>query len=148
MVRCVSHMLDGLLADAERLAGEIALSEAPGDEVRTARMRCGFTQTELAPDLDVRRETLSRIEQGHATPTLPVVARFARVITLARHVREEAARLEKRQRIPNPRAFIHRGQGLGLDHETTEAVAQRALTAYDAKRRQLLESIGDTEAPS
>lgn len=139
-------MHDGLLVDAERLAGEIALSEEPGEEVRTARKRCGFTQTELAPNLDVRRETLSRIEQGHATPTLPVVARFARVITLARHVREEAARLEKRQRIPDPRAFTHRGHGLGLDQETTEAVAKRALTAYDAKRRQLLESIGGTEA--
>lgn len=139
-------MDQGLAAEAERFAGEITLSEGPGDKVRTARKRCGFTQTELAPELDIRRETLSRIEQGHATPTLGVVARFARVITLARYVREHAARLEKTRRDPDPTAFIGPGKALGLDRDTAQAVATRALDAYDAKRRQLLEGISNTEA--
>lgn len=141
------HMPEGLAADAARLAGEIVISDAPGQRVRDARTGCGFTQTDLAPHLDVRRETLSRIERGRATPTLDVVSRFARTVTLARHVRSEAARLETRAQDPDPRTFRAAGRRLDLGPDRADAIAREALEAYDAKRRQLLEGVTPEENP-
>jgi DNA-binding XRE family transcriptional regulator len=138
-------MPEGLPAEAARIAGEIVVSDDPGERVRRARTRCGFTQTELAPHLDVRRETLSRIERGRATPSLDVLARFARAIALARHVREAAARLETRSREPDPRRFRAAGARLGLDPERGRDIAADALDAYDTKRRELLEDVTTEE---
>lgn len=133
------------MADAVRVAGEIAVSPTPGQRVREARERCGFTQTDLAPHLDVRRESLSRIERGHAKPTLDVLSRFARVVALAKHVRAEAARRETRARDPEPREFRAAGVRLNLDVGRIEAIAQEALEAYHDKRRQLLEDVAPEE---
>lgn len=137
-------MSEGVTEGAVRLAGEIVISDTPGQAVRDARTRYGFTQTWLAPHLGVRRESLSRIESGHSKPTLDVVSRFARVISLARHVRSEAARLESTPQEPDPDSFRQAGRSLGLDEQTTDAVAERALDAYNEKRRELLEGIGST----
>lgn len=137
-------MDEGPLDAAIRLAGEIVVSDAPGDRVRQARTRYGFTQTWLAPHLDVRRESLSRIESGHSNPTLGVVSRFARLISLARHVRSEAARLEGTPQDPDPAGFRAVGRQLGLADATTVELAQRAIEAYDEKRRELLEGIEPT----
>lgn len=137
-------MVEGLRDTAVELAGEIVISDAPGDRIRDARTRYGFTQTGLAPHLEVRRESLSRIEGGHSKPTLDVVARFARLIALARHVRSEAARLERTPQSPDPRSFRSAGAELDLEPDTADAVAQRALEAYDEKRKELLEGIDST----
>lgn len=134
-------MVEGLSDAAVQIAGEVTLSDAPGQRMREARTRYGFTQTWLAPHLDVRRESLSRIESGHSKPTLQVVERFAKIMALARHVRAQAARLENTPNDPDPRSFRTAGREVGLDPETTDDVARQAIDAYTEKRRDLLEGL-------
>lgn len=109
--------------------------------IRAARDRYGFTQAWLAGHLGVRRESLSRIESGHSKPTLDVVARFARIMALARHVRAYAARLEKAGGNPNYVYVRTLGKELDLDQETVDDVTREALASYSAKRASLLEGI-------
>lgn len=136
-------MTEGLRRRAQELAGEVVLSDDPGDVVRSAREHHDFTQAWLAPHLGVRRESLSRIESGHSSPQLAVVDRFARVLALARHVRDVTARAEAGDQPPDPDAFEAAGRSLGLDPDETARVAAEAVAGYRAKRRSLLEGVDE-----
>lgn len=142
---CVErHMEQGLRERAMRLAGEVVVGNQPGKVIRSAREHHNFTQTWLAPKLDLRRESLSRIESGRSSPTIGVVDRFARVITLARHVREATARSEKSREEMDPARFEAAGRPLGLTPAQVREIAAEAIAGYEAKREQLLEGV-DTE---
>lgn len=142
-------MTEGIRRRMIELAGEAVVSEQTGDVMRSAREHYGFTQSWLAPRLDVRRESLSRIESGRSSPTLSVVDRYARVMALAHHVRQTAARSEKSSTAPDPTGFEAAGRALGLTPEETRAIAAEAISQYEAKRRQLLESVdADDGGPS
>lgn len=136
-------MSEGVEDVAVELAGQVVVSDQPGQVIRSAREHHGFTQSWLAPQLDVRRESLSRIESGHSSPTLRVVDRFARVIALARHVREATARSETGSENPDPRGFEAVGRSLGLTRAETREVASEAIRQYEEKRRSLLEGVDD-----
>lgn len=134
-------MSEGIRGRAIELAGEIVVSDRTGHAIRTAREHHGFTQSWLAPRLDVRRESLSRIESGRSSPRLEVVDRFARVIALAHHVRQTKARSEARSGSLDPGAFEAAGRTLGLSAEEARAIAAEAIAQYEAKRRSLLEGV-------
>jgi ribosome-binding protein aMBF1 (putative translation factor) len=134
-------MQEAVRRRAIELAGEVVVNDHPGDVIRSEREHYGFTQSWLAPRLGVRRESLSRIESGRSSPTLSVVDRFARVMSLARHVRQAAARSETSKAAPDAGAFETVGRELDLDPEETRAIAAEAISRYEDKRRQLLESV-------
>jgi DNA-binding XRE family transcriptional regulator len=142
-------MSEGLRDEAAAIAGNVVLSDEPGQQMRAAREHHEFTQSWLAPKLGVRRESLSRIESGRSSPTLAVVERFARVVALARHVRDEVAKTEQGQETPPANAAVTVGRRLGLDAGEAEEIARAAIEAYRDKRRSLLEDIdangGDRE---
>lgn len=134
-------MEEGVRARAVELAGEVVVSEDAGNVIRAAREHHGFTQSWLAPRLGVRRESLSRIESGRSSPTLSVVDRFARVMALARHVRQATARSEKTRQAPEAGQFSAAGRALDLTAQETETIAAEAISQYKAKRRSLLEGV-------
>ncbi|WP_115865375.1 helix-turn-helix domain-containing protein [Halorussus litoreus] len=62
---------------AERIAGEITLSDDPGATLRKWRTDFGVTQTELADHLDVSSSVVSDYESGRReSPGIGVVARI------------------------------------------------------------------------
>ena len=62
---------------AERIAGEITLSEDPGATLRKWRTDFGVSQTDLADQLDVSSSVVSDYESGRrASPGIGVVARI------------------------------------------------------------------------
>ena len=126
------------------LAGRLALSDAAGDEVRRWRERYGFTQSALAPLLELRRESLSRIESGRVALTLPVLVRFTRLITLARGVREHLAFVEARGNVPDGRHLDMLGMVLRLSKATADDVVLEATMQYDKKKRQALRGVPST----
>jgi DNA-binding XRE family transcriptional regulator len=134
-------MAEGVRRRAIELAGEVVVDGHAGDVIRSTREHYGFTQSWLAPRLGVRRESLSRIESGRSSPTLGVVDRFARVIALAHHVRQTAARSEASGRRLDPESFESAGRQLDLDPSEAETIAAEAVSQYQAKRRQLLEGV-------
>lgn len=134
-------MSEGIEGRAVELAGQVVVSDQPGQVIRSSREHHGFTQAWLAPRLGVRRESLSRIESGRSSPTLRVVDRFARVVALARHVREVTARSETGPSLPSPDRFEAAGRTLDLTREETLEIAEEAIEGYEAKRRSLLEGV-------
>lgn len=53
---------------------------ALGEKIARARAQAGLTQQELAERSGVRQETISRLERGHANPTLGTLESLARVL--------------------------------------------------------------------
>lgn len=123
------------------LAGRLALHDQPGQEVKNLREKYGFTQEFLATVLGLRRESLSRIESGRVSLTVPILQRFTRVITLARGVREHLAYAEARGNHPDERQLDALAQGLRLEKATADEVVLQSMMSYDKKRRDTLRAL-------
>jgi putative transcriptional regulator len=66
---------------AERIAGEVALSEAPGETLRKWREEFEVTQTKLAEELDVSASVVSDYESGRReNPGIGVVSRVVEAL--------------------------------------------------------------------
>lgn len=109
--------------------------------MQALREKHGFTQEQLAALLDLRRESLSRIESGKVSLTLPILQRFSRVITLSRGVREHLAWAESRGNLPDERHLDTLAVALQLDKTSADEVVLVATMAYDRKRRDTLRTI-------
>ncbi|MDO8724774.1 MAG: helix-turn-helix transcriptional regulator [Candidatus Methanoperedens sp.] len=80
------------LASFERdIAGEIVLSHEPGDIIRKYRMRYGMSQEDLGIIMNLRRESISRIENGSVTPTFDFVRGFITTVAIVEAIRVERA---------------------------------------------------------
>ncbi|NOZ58950.1 MAG: helix-turn-helix domain-containing protein [Euryarchaeota archaeon] len=90
--------LSGVEETFERLVreigGEVVATREPGRCMRRLREDAGITQEELARLMKLRRESISRIENGSVNPTLDYLRRFARVMAALKIVRELLAREE------------------------------------------------------
>ncbi|MCP4383137.1 MAG: helix-turn-helix domain-containing protein [Hyphomicrobiales bacterium] len=58
------------------------MSSTLGDQIRAARRRRGWGQAELARELDLRQQTVSRWERGESRPQRHVVAKLASLLDL------------------------------------------------------------------
>ncbi len=64
-------------AAAREFAAEVAARRAVGEAVARARKASGLTQVQLASAASVQQAEVSRIERGHANPTVSTLARIA-----------------------------------------------------------------------
>lgn len=55
----------------------LARRKAVGDQIREARIHANLTQERLGERSDLDRQTINRIEQGHASPYLDNLIRIA-----------------------------------------------------------------------
>lgn len=109
--------------------------------MQALREKHGFTQEQLAGLLDLRRESLSRIEGGKVALTLPILQRFTRLVTLARGVREHLAYADSRNNLPDERFFEVIAQALHVEKEAADEVVLAATMAYDRKKRETLRGM-------
>ena len=123
------------------LAGRLALHEAPGPDMQALREKHGFTQEQLATLLGLRRESLSRIESGRVALTLPVLQRFARLLTLAKGVREHLASADARGIAPDERHLDTLAQALHVEKDAADEVVLVSTMAYDRKKRETLRAV-------
>lgn len=72
----------------ELMGGRIISSGSPRAVIRDVRLSLGITQEELAVLMGLRRETISRIENGSINPTLGFVEKFCSAMAVARVVRD------------------------------------------------------------
>lgn len=72
----------------ELVGGKIISSGNPRKVIREVRLSLGVTQEELAALMGLRRETISRIENGTINPTLGFVEKFCSSMAVARVVRD------------------------------------------------------------
>ena len=64
-------------AAAREFEAEVAARRAVGAAVARARKASGLTQVQLASAASVQQAEVSRIERGHANPTVSTLARIA-----------------------------------------------------------------------
>lgn len=130
------------LRDAQiELAGRLATMESPGHEIKGLRERYGFTQEWLSGVLQMRRESLSRVESGHVSLSLNFIQRFTKVMTLARGVREHMAYVEARDQRPDEAYLAMLAVGLRLDKATADEVILVSQINYEQKRRSALRGL-------
>lgn len=70
------------------IGGRIICSDKPGLHIKEKRMAYCITQDEMGQILNLRRETISRIENGVINPTFDFVKNFSRTLALTKIIRE------------------------------------------------------------
>ncbi|MDD2777715.1 MAG: helix-turn-helix transcriptional regulator [Methanocellales archaeon] len=68
---------------AQDIAGNIVMSSEPGSAIQVYRKNYCITQKELGQLLNLRRETISRIENGKVNSTLKFIQNFVGVLAIA-----------------------------------------------------------------
>ncbi len=91
----------------QEIGGILVSSEEPSKDIRKTRVAAGVTQAELGRLLNLRRETISRIENGIIKPTFKFVKKFAKTIAVAKiirdlHALEEVSVLDGRSFVVEP----------------------------------------------
>ncbi|GCC11226.1 DNA-binding transcriptional repressor PuuR [archaeon] len=76
----------------QEIGGEIVASEVPGRTIKELRESMGVTQEEIGKLLGLRRETISRMENGNISPSFTSLKNFSRSIAALRAIRELFAR--------------------------------------------------------
>ena len=126
------------LASFERdIAGEIVLSHDPGDIIRKYRIRYGISQEELGIIMNLRRESISRIENGSVTPTFDFVRGFITTVAIV-----EAIRVERAQ---NKEINVHLLENIARESdfsiEKLPFVLKLAVESYDKKLIKIRKSL-------
>lgn len=126
-----------LAAFEREIAGEIVLSHEPGDVIRVYRMRYGMSQEELGGMMDLRRESISRIENGSVTPTFDFVRGFIMTVAVI-----EAIRVERAQ---NKEINVHLLENIARESdfsiEKLPFVLKLAVESYDKKLIKIRKSL-------
>lgn len=126
------------LASFERdIAGEIVLSHEPGDVIREYRMRYGISQEELGDIMDLRRESISRIENGSVTPTFDFVRGFIMTVAIIEAIRVERAQ----QKEINVHLLENMARESGFSIEKLPFVLKLAVESYDKKLIKIKKSL-------
>lgn len=68
---------------AQNMAGNIVMSPEHGSAIQAYRKNYGITQKELGQLLDLRRETISRIENGKVNSTVNFIQNFVGILAIA-----------------------------------------------------------------
>ncbi len=76
----------------QEIGGKIVASEVPGRTIKELRESMGVTQEEIGKLLGLRRETISRMENGNISPSFTSLQNFSRSIAALRAIRELFAR--------------------------------------------------------
>jgi len=126
------------LASFERdIAGEIVLSHEPGDVIRRYRMRYGMSQEELGQIMVLRRESISRIENGSVTPTFDFVKEFIMTVAIIEAIRDERAQ--------NKEINVHSLENIARESdfsiEKLPFLLKLAVESYDKKLIKIRKSL-------
>lgn len=134
-----SHLCvpDWLLSFEKEVAGELFLASCPGDVIRDYRMRYDMSQEELGELMDLRRESISRIENGSVTPTLNFIKTFIKAAAVI-----EAVRVERAQHKEIDMHFLGNiAKELGFTKENLEFLLKVAVESYDKKLIKIQKSL-------
>lgn len=126
-----------ILSQANVIAGDLVNSTTRGSLIQSYRMKNNLTQEELSQIMRLRRETISRIENGRVTPTLPFIHVFSGVMALMEAVKSYRS-LNKNVEYPY---FSRIGIELGVPHDRIVPIIDLALQSYEQKRKKAIRSL-------
>ncbi len=131
------YVPDWLIQFEKEVASDIILSNVPGTVINKYRMRYGMTQIQLGQFLDMRRESISRIENGSVTPTIEFIQSFIKIAAFIEAVRVQRA---ERKEIDIP-LFERIGKELGLPDAKFDTLVNIALKNYNKKIEKIQKSL-------
>lgn len=70
------------------IGGAVVSSENPNSEIKNVRTFLNIRQEDLGTLLGLRRETISRIENGSISPTFAFVRKFSELMALTKVIRD------------------------------------------------------------
>lgn len=118
-------------------AGAILLDQDSGRVMREYRKRYGMSQEELGELMELRRESISRIENGSVTATLDFVKRFINAMALI-----EAIRVERAQHKEINVYFLENlARELGFSRDTAMSLLKVGVRSYDKKLIKIQQSL-------
>ncbi len=131
------YMPDWLVTFQKEVAGDIVLNHDTGEVIREYRKRYGMSQEELGELMELRRESISRIENGSVTPTFDFVKKFINVLALI-----EAIRVERAQHKEIDVYFLENlAKELGFTREMPMRLMKVAVESYDKKLIKIQKSL-------
>ncbi|MCZ7370095.1 MAG: helix-turn-helix transcriptional regulator [Candidatus Methanoperedens sp.] len=105
--------------------------------IREYRMRYDMTQVELGELMNLRRESISRIENGSVTPTFEFVKNFIKTVALI-----EAIRVERAQHKEIDVYFLENiVKEFGFSREKLPFLVKIAIESYDKKLNKIQKSL-------
>lgn len=119
------------------IAGDIVTSADRGSTLQSYRNKMEMTQDEISAIMNLRRETISRIENGKVTPTLAFIRVFSGVAALIEAVKSYRS-MNKSIEYPY---FIRVGIELGVPHDMVTSIVDVALQNYEKKRKKAIRSL-------
>ena len=122
---------------ANAIAGDIVNSPERGRLIQTYRGHMGLTQDELSKIMGLRRETISRIENGRVTPTLVFIHAFSGIMALMEAVKSLRSQ-DKGIEYPY---FTRIGVELGVPQDRVSSIIDLAIQSYDKKRKKAIRSL-------
>lgn len=134
------HLLytpEWLVSFEKDAAGEIILSQKPGEVIREYRMRYDMSQEDLGELMDLRRESISRIENGAVTPTLDFIRAFIRAAALIEAIRVERAQHKE----INLYLLENIAKEFGFSREKLPFMLKIGLESYDKKLIKIQKSL-------
>ncbi len=131
------YIPEWLILFQKDVASEIVLDNDPGIVIREYRKRYGMSQEELGGLMELRRESISRIENGSVTPTFDFVKNFIKTVALI-----EAIRVERAQRKEIDVHFLENiTKEFGFSREKLPFILKVAVESYDKKLIKIRKSL-------
>ncbi|VVB92400.1 Helix-turn-helix [uncultured archaeon] len=126
-----------LVSFEKEAASEIILNQDTGETIREYRTRYGMSQEQLGDLMNLRRESISRIENGSVTPTLGFIKKFVNAVSLI-----EAIRVERAQHKEIDVHFLENlAKELGFSREELTGILKVAVESYDKKLIKIQKSL-------
>ncbi len=126
-----------LVSFKKEAAAEILLTQNSGEVIREYRKRYYMSQEELGELMDLRRESILRIENGNVTPTLDFVKKFIKTAALI-----EAIRVERAQHKEIDVYFLENiAKESGFEREKLPFIIKVAVESYDKKLMKIQKSL-------
>ncbi len=136
------YMPEWLVSFQKDIAGEMLLNQDSGSVISGYRKRYGMSQEELGELMELRRESISRIENGSVTPTLDFVKKFINAAALI-----EAIRVERAQHKEINVYFLENlAKELGFTREIVMSLLKVAVESYDKKLIKIQKSLKEKKA--
>ena len=113
-------------------AGEIVMSQNPGEYISRLRDKYRITQREISELSGLSRETISRIENGKKLPSIESVRALTNLFTLI-----EAARVQCTHKDLQIPFFKRLCKEFGFSVQAADEVLKIAMEGYSKKREEL-----------
>ncbi len=126
---------DWLVSFEKDVAWEMILDS--GEVIREYRKRYGMSQEELGELMGLRRESISRIENGSVVPTFGFVKTFIKAAALI-----EAIRVERAQHKEIDVYFLEKiAKEFGFTREKLNLMLKIGVESYDKKLIKIQKSL-------